>query len=317
MADTVDARREADAAPLLRPLAQSGSPSAVTSLGGVLARYGLPVAVIIAFLAIWQFVPRALGVPSYELPNLSDTLTGLHDDWSDIGIALLVTVQDAVAGFLLGNLLAIIGATLFVSSRHFERAFYPLAILVQSIPILVYAPVFAILFFKMPFFSADSNAAAVVGVAVLITFFPTLVNMTVGLKAVDPRIYELMRLLNASKMQVFVKLRFPSAMPFLFSSLKITSTLAFVGALVGEYMVGGGFNPIGHALSTAGVATVLGFPTDPANLNGVGSQMQIFISRVDKPGVFAAVLAVSLLSILFFGFMVALERALVPWRKQQ
>ena len=317
MADTVDARREVDAAPLLRPLAQSGSRSAVTTLGGALARYGLPVAVIIAFLAIWQFVPRALGVPSYELPNLSDTLTGLHDDWSDIGIALLVTVQDAVAGFVIGNLLAIIGATLFVSSRHIERAFYPLAILVQSIPILVYAPVFAILFFKMPFFSADSNAAAVVGVAVLITFFPTLVNMTVGLKAVDPRIDELMRLLNASKVQVFVKLRFPSAMPFLFSSLKITSTLAFVGALVGEYMVGGGFNPIGHGLSTAGAATVFGFPTDPANLDGVGSQMQIFISRVDKPGVFAAVLAVSLLSILFFGLMVVLERVLVPWHKQQ
>jgi len=98
---------------------------------------------------------------------------------------------------------------------------------------------------------------AVVGVTVLISFFPTLVNMNVGFKTIDPRIYELMRLLNASRTQIFLKVRFPSAIPFLFSSLKITATLAFVGAIVGEWMAGSGINPIGQALDGFGLVSCL------------------------------------------------------------
>ena len=195
-----------------------------------------------------------------------------------------------------------------------ERAFYPLAIVVQTIPILVYAPIFVILFFRFPPLSANAQSASVVGVAVLITFFPTLVNMTVGFKSVDPSVFEFMPLLNASKTQIFLKLRFPSALPFLFSSLKITSTLAFVGALVGEYMVGGGFNPVGALLARLGLSNVFGFSTNPDNAQGVGYQLQVFYSQLDKPGIFADVVAVSLLSVLFFGLMVALEGVFVPWR---
>ncbi|MGH2444400.1 MAG: ABC transporter permease, partial [Chloroflexota bacterium] len=193
----------------------------------------------------------------------------------------------------------------------------PLAIVVQTIPILVYAPIFVILFFRFQPLSSNAQSASVVGVAVLITFFPTLVNMSVGFKSIDPNIYEFMRLLNASKTQIFLKLRLPSAMPFLFSSLKITSTLAFVGALVGEYMVGGGFNPVGNLLGTAGVNSLLGFATNPVNAQGVGYQLQVFYSQLDKAGIFADVVAISLMSVAFFGLMVLLERVFVPWRKQQ
>jgi NitT/TauT family transport system permease protein len=297
--------------------AQTIRPTPRVSIFDLLSRVGLPAVVIAAFLAIWQFVPPAVGLQDYELPTLTATLTGLQNDWGDIGTALLVTLQDALVGFLIGNGLAILGASVFAYSKNMERAFYPLAIVVQTIPILVYAPLLTIIFFKIPLLSANSQAAAVVGVAVLITFFPTLVNMNAGFKSVDPRVFELMRLLNASRTQIFLKLRFPSALPFLFSSLKITSTLAFVGALVGEYMVGGGFNPVGAALDNAGVHSLLGFPTNPFNLAGVGYQMQLFYSRLDKPGIFADVLAVSVLSILFFGLMVLLERVFIPWQKSQ
>jgi NitT/TauT family transport system permease protein len=273
--------------------------------------------VLIGFLALWQFVPPAVGLRDYELPTFTATLQGLQSDWGDIGTALLVTLQDALVGFLIGNGLAILGATAFSYSRNTERAFYPLAIVIQTIPILVYAPLLTIIFFKIPFLTANSQAAAVVGVAVLITFFPTLVNVNAGFKSVDPRVYELMRLLNASRTQIFFKLRFPSALPYLFASFRITSTLAFVGALVGEYMVGGGFNPVGAALDNAGVHSILGFQTNPFNLAGVGYQMQLFYSRLDKPGIFADVLAVSVMSVLFFGLMVLLERICVPWRTTQ
>lgn len=282
-----------------------------------LERLILPAIVIAAVLAIWQFVPRWVGIPSYELPNLSDTLTGLQQDWTTIGTGILLTIQDALAGFLLGNFLAILGATTFAYSKNMERAFYPVAILVQTIPIMVYVPLLAILFAFIPGLDANANASAVVGVTVLITFFPTLVNMAVGFKTIDPRIYEFMVLLNASKTEIFLKLRFPSALPFLFSSLKITATLAFVGAVVGEWMTGSGINPVGQLLARAGVKSVLGFDTNPANAGGIGSLLNLFYYQIDKPGLFASVVAISILSIAFFGAMVLLERVMVPWQQQR
>lgn len=284
---------------------------------GRVLQYVLPTLVVLAFLGIWQFVPLWLGIPTYELPNLSQTISGLQADWPDIGTGLLITLQDALVGFLIGNALAVLGATIFAYSVNMERAFYPVAILVQTVPIIVYVPLLRILFFKTAVLSAAPDAAAVVAVTVLIAFFPTLVNMTVGFKSVDPRVLELMRLLNASRTQIFLKVRFPSAMPFLFSSLKITSTLAFVGAIVGEWMAASGFNPVGQALQAAGVNSILGFETNPANGAGIGYLLSIFQFKLDKPGIFASVLAVSILCMLFFGLMVLLERVIVPWRQTQ
>lgn len=313
MAKSLDTRPDAESIQVT-PLS-----TGTTRLAGAmnLGQLVLPTVVIILFLAIWQFLPGILKIPTYDLPNLSQTITGLQQDWADIGISLLVTLQDAFLGFLIGNLLAILGATAFAYSQNMERAFYPLAIIVQTIPIIVYVPLLVILFDRVPGLQANSDAAAVIGVAVLITFFPTLVNMTVGFKTIDPRIYELMRLLNASRTQIFLKLRFPSALPFLFSSLKITSTLAFVGAIVGEWMTGSGYNGLGSLLARSGIHSLLGFDTNPANAAGIGNQLSLFYFRLDKPGLFAAVLAVSLLSIAFFGLMVLLEKVMVPWQKTQ
>ncbi len=301
---------EADIAPPLRPAGPRGD-------GGRVLQYVLPTLVVLAFLGIWQFVPPWLGIPPYELPNLSQTISGLQADWPDIGTGLLITFQDALVGFLIGNALAVLGATSFAYSVNMERAFYPVAILVQTVPIIVYVPLLRILFFKTAVLNAAPDAAAVVAVTVLIAFFPTLVNMTVGFKSVDPRVLELMRLLNASRTQIFLKVRFPSAIPFLFSSLKITSTLAFVGAIVGEWMAASGFNPLGQALQAVGVNSIFGFETNPANGAGIGYLLSIFQFKLDKPGIFASVLAVSILCMLFFGLMVLLERVLVPWRPTQ
>jgi NitT/TauT family transport system permease protein len=300
--------------PLAAQPAGTGGRSALAQTWSTISGFILPTLVVAVFLAIWQWLPPALNIPTYELPNFSTTLQGLQNDWPDLGNALLVTMQDALAGFIIGNALAILGATVFAYSSNMERAFYPLAILVQTIPIVVYVPLLIILFDQVPLLSDNAQALAVVGVTILISFFPTLVNMTVGFKAIDPRVYELMRLLNASRTQIFIKLRFPSAIPFLFSSLKITSTLAFVGAIVGEWMANSGINPIGSLLDSLGIHMLFGFPTNPAQATGVGGQLNLFYFRLDKPGLFAAVFAVSILSVLFFGLMVLLERILVPWR---
>jgi NitT/TauT family transport system permease protein len=313
MADVYETRETGTLADL--PVERAGATPRTGAVLDALSRYGLPALVILAFLAAWQFLPKALGFSAIELPNLTDTLSDLQVYWPDIGSSLLVTIQDAVLGFLIGNALAILGATAFVWFRTLERAFYPIAIIVQTIPIIVYAPIFVLIFFKVPFLRDHPEAPSVILVAVLITFFPTLVNMTVGLKSIDPRVYELMRLLNASKAQIFLKLRFPSSMPFLFSSLKITSTLAFVGAIVGEFTVNGGFNPVGQLLDGIGLHNLLGFPTNPSGSRGIGALYWFLYSQLETPAIFASVFAVSILSVLFFGLMVLLERWLVPWSR--
>jgi NitT/TauT family transport system permease protein len=330
MAETVPELEAGSAQPGATPAmgmgsAQPGATSAEKRAGPAAvwetaSRLILPAAVVGVFLAIWQWVPLALNIPTYELPNLGATVQGLRDDWPSIGNALLVTVQDALTGFILGNALAILGATVFSYSKSMERAFYPLAILVQTIPIIVFVPLFTIVLNQnqVPaFINSNAQGIAVVAVTILISFFPTLVNMNVGFKTIDPRIHELMRLLNASRTQIFLKLRFPSAIPFLFSSLKITSTLAFVGAVVGEWMANSGINPVGQTLDNAGVHQLFGFPTNPFQATGVGGQLNIFFFRLDKPGLFASVLAISILSMCFFGLMVLLERLVVPWRHSE
>ncbi|MGH2443175.1 MAG: ABC transporter permease, partial [Chloroflexota bacterium] len=134
--------------------------------GERIAGYLLPLLVFGVFLVLWQFLPRLMGFHTYEIPNFTDTLAGLKADWSVIGTALLVTLQDAILGFIIGNGLALLGATIFSYSRLMERAFYPLAIVVQTIPILVYAPIFVILFFRFQPLSSNAQSASVVGVAV-------------------------------------------------------------------------------------------------------------------------------------------------------
>jgi NitT/TauT family transport system permease protein len=261
-------------------------------------KFLLPAAALALFLFLWNEVPIWLGLHEYELPTFSQDMQALIDHWSDpIGPNLKITVVDALLGFFVGNLLAIIGAILFSQSKYIEWTFYPLAILMQTIPIIVIAPIMVVIFSvfglspfnPLPLIGVGSKP--ILAVTVLITFFPTLVNMAVGLRAIDPNLYDFMRLINASRWTILWRLRLPSSMPYLFSSFKITSTLCFVGAVVGEWML--------------------------ANQTGIGGLLNVFNFEEDKPDLWAAVIAVSLSSMLFFGIVVLAERLLLPWREER
>ena len=202
----------------------------------------LPIAAIAVVLILWQLLVIWLHISSFIFPRLDDTLGALRDHWSDIWSNLLVTLGEAGLGFVIGNTAAIVGATVFVYSRWFERALFPVAVLIQTIPIVVWSPILVI--------ALPTGSLPQVMVAVLISFFPALVNMTRGLRAVDPLAFELFHVLNASRWQVFRKLRWPASIPMLFASLRITGTLSLIGAIVGEYVAGGG-QGIGYELILA------------------------------------------------------------------
>ena len=142
---------------------------------------------------------------------------------------LVPTAIEAVCGFLLGNV---------DGDRHRDRvrasqdaceqAFFPIAVLINSIPVVAKAPILVLLL--------GNGLAPKVAIAAIICFFPTLVNMVRGLESVSPQSMELMHVLSASKRQVFFRLRVPTSLPYLFSALRIAASTATVGAIVGEWI---------------------------------------------------------------------------------
>jgi NitT/TauT family transport system permease protein len=260
-------------------------------------KVALPAAVIAIFLFLWNQIPIWAGLHEYELPTLSQDLQALVDQWGTIGPNLQATIVDALLGFFVGNVVGIVGAILFSQSKYIEWAFYPLAIVVQTIPVIVIVPIIVVVFSLLGWAPFDPLPVVGVGskpilaVTVLISFFPTLVNMAAGLRSVDPDLYDLARVVNASRWTILWRLRLPSSMPYLFSSFKISSTACFIGAVVGEWML--------------------------SNAPGIGGLLNLFYFNENKPGLWASVIAVSLSSMVFFGLVALAERILVPWRRER
>jgi NitT/TauT family transport system permease protein len=140
--------------------------------------------------------------------------------------AALYTWREALLGFLLGSLLGLGLATVFVHSRLAERAFVPYVIASQTIPIIALAPLIV--------FALGQGVLAVVVIATYLTFFPVTIAMLRGLRSFDPRAMELLRSYGASRREAYTKLRLPASMPYLFTALKIAATAAIVGAIIGE-----------------------------------------------------------------------------------
>lgn len=188
----------------------------------------IPIGTLIALLLLWQFGVRLFEVPTYIAPAPSDVASTLVDKFPLLLKNFWPTMYESVLGFIAGNLAAILIAVAFVHSRTVERAFFPLAVFINTIPILAIAPILVLIF--------GAGLTAKVVIAGLICFFPTLVNMVRGLQSVSSQSLELARILSATKAEVFWKIRLPSSLPFLFSALKIAATTCVIGAIVGEWV---------------------------------------------------------------------------------
>ncbi len=188
----------------------------------------IPAGTLIALLAIWQIGVRLFEVPLYIAPAPSDVAEALVNKFPLLLANFWPTFYESVMGFVVGNLAAVFIAVAFVRSRTVERAFFPIAVFINTIPILAIAPILVLIF--------GAGLTAKVVIAALICFFPTLVNMVRGLQAVSPQALELARILSATKSEIFWKIRLPSSLPFLFSALKIAATTCVIGAIVGEWV---------------------------------------------------------------------------------
>jgi NitT/TauT family transport system permease protein len=188
----------------------------------------LPIAGAGSLILAWQFLLPLLGVPPYIVP----TPTAIFGVFQKNG-ALLVdnlwpTAIESMAGFVIGNLAAIVLAVVFVHSRLLQAAYFPVVLFFNTIPVLALSPIIILIF--------GLGMTPKIVIAAVICFFPTLINMIRGLNAATANEFELFHVLSATKAEIFWRLRFRRALPMLFSSLRIASATAVIGAIVGEWI---------------------------------------------------------------------------------
>jgi NitT/TauT family transport system permease protein len=188
----------------------------------------VPLGTALTLVVLWQAGVRIFAVPEYIAPAPSDVARTLVAEFPLLMQNFWPTLYESLLGFAVGNLAAVLIAVAFVHNRLVERAFFPIAVFINTIPILAIAPILVLIF--------GAGLTAKVVIAALICFFPTLVNMVRGLQSVSPQALELARILSASKAEVFWKIRLPSSLPYLFSALKIAATTCVIGAIVGEWV---------------------------------------------------------------------------------
>jgi len=189
------------------------------------ARIQTPLIFGLIVLAAWQLIVMATGIPEYLLPAPSVIVANVD---RTLVIQLGVTFVEALIGFLIAGVLAFGCAVMFVRFSTLEEGLFPIAIAIKTTPIVAVAPLLVI-------WLGTGWWSKIVSV-MLICFFPVLVNAVKGLKAADTEYRELFQTLGASRSQEFRKLRIPYCLPYLFSALKISSSLAIVGAIVGEFV---------------------------------------------------------------------------------
>jgi NitT/TauT family transport system permease protein len=238
----------------------------------------LPLLGIATTLLVWAALVYVLKVPPFVAPSPQLVAFTLYNKFGLLMANLWPTAVQAILGFLLGNFAAIVIATVFVHKKTAEEAFFPIVVLINTIPVVAKAPILVLLL--------GNGMEPKIAIAALICFFPTLVNMVRGLEAVNPQAMELMRVLSATKREVFFKLRLQNSIPYLFSALKIAASTAVIGSIVGEW--------IGSTV-------------------GIGALIIQATYNFDSALLYATVIVGSTFSVLFFLTITMIERLVVRW----
>ena len=247
----------------------------------------LPALVGLVLLLVWQALVTLLELPPYLVPSPLLMLQTLMTDWAALGLSLWVTVKITLLAFALATVAGVLISFVFVQSKLIETALFPYAVLLQVTPIVAVAPLI-IIWVKDPVLSMVICAA-------LVALFPIISNTTLGLRSVEPDLLAYFQLNRATRLQVLMRLRIPSALPYFFGGLRISSGLALIGAVVAEFVAGTGGQGAGLAYQ----------------ILQAGFQLNI-------PRMFAALLLISLTGVALFVLMAwCTRRALGGWHASE
>jgi putative hydroxymethylpyrimidine transport system permease protein len=244
-----------------------------------------PLVVAAALIGLWELAARwdliadALSIEPFLVPAPSDVAESLWSDRELLADNAWVTIQEVVLGFAIAVGAGVAFAIVLHLSDVLRRAFYPLLMASQTVPVIAIAPILVVWL--------GFGIGPKLAIIALVCFFPITVNTLDGLRSVDPELPRMMRTLDASRAQILRRIELPSSLPFLFSGAKIAAVISVIGAVFGEWS--GADEGLGHLILIA--------------------QGQVQTARV-----FAAVVVLSALAISLFGLLALLERRYGWWR---
>ena len=238
--------------------------------------------VVVCLFALWQAAVTVFAIPEFVLPSPVSALAHLFvrqpDAFYNWKLQIGTTVSEVVISFAVTAVAGVALAIVVSWSRWLRDLIMPFFLFVNSLPIIAVAPIILLWFG----YGLYTNIL----IAFLVSFFPVVINTATGLSDIDEDLIDLVRYLHASKWQVFAKIRLPNSLPYIFSGLKICSTMSVVGAIVGEFVA-----------SDRGLGYII-----------VNSQF-----TMDTPPIFAALIVVSVLGVALFGAVSLMERVAMPW----
>jgi len=240
------------------------------------------VLVIIGFFLFWELSVRLLHTPEYILPTPSSAISHLLFKQADANYNWALHIRTTVFEFLVGYCVtAVLGvglAIVIVWSKRFKKLSMPMFTFINSLPIIAVAPIILL----WMGYGIKTNIL----IAFLVSFFPVIINTMTGLDSIEDDLLDLVRYLHASKLQIFLKIRIPNSLPYIFSGLKICSTMSIVGAIVGEFIA-----------SDRGLGYII-----------INSQYSM-----DTPPIFSALIVISLAGAALYWVVSLFERLLMPW----
>lgn len=239
-----------------------------------------PLVVFALVVGLWEGLVRALHVQQFLLPKPSTIISVFWTQRHVLWPAGWYTFKEALGGFAIGSGAGVVAATVVGRFRTAGQALMPIFIAANAVPIIAFAPIFGAWFNPI---EPQSKMA----IAAVLCFLPVMVNTLRGLQSARPRQVELMRSYAASELEIWRRVRVPTALPFLFTALKVASVLSMIGAIVGEYF-GGAMNALGVTINT---------------------DAQIF----QFDAAWAGILVASLLGIALYSAVVVAERLVVRW----
>ena len=254
----------------------------IANMSVYVRRAVFPLVALSAVGVAWEVLVRLSGVAEYLVPTPSAVGTRLFGDLGYFLFHGLITLIEALGGFAIGTLVAVIAAGVMAHSRLFERTVYPIALLVKVTPVVAVAPLFVIWF--------GFGSFPKMMIAALITFFPVMVNTFIGLRSISPTTLDFFRLLDASEAQVLMKLRVASALPYVFAAFRIAVPLSVIGAVVGEWFTGD---------------------------RGLGSVIIVAHHNIDMPTLFSAIAVLACIGLGLTGITALIERRVLFWHDSQ
>jgi NitT/TauT family transport system permease protein len=244
-------------------------------------RYYLPAAVVFAgAILLWELLVGALGLRRFILPPPSAIVAALGEEWGLLRRSATTTFLEALGGLVIGVSAGLLVAFATARWTTAREALLPVAVAVNSIPIIAVAPI------MNNWFGVLSPLSKMMIVALLV-FFPVMISVTRGLTQIEPAALELMRSYAASEWRILRSLRIPNALPYFLTALKVSTTLSLIGAIVGEYF-GGSSEVLGRVIVQSA-------------------------SRLRFDLTWAAILLGAIVGIAFYLVVVALERLVIPW----